>query len=246
MAFPVNQTTTLIEYPDTDGLPVAESDFQLMPLLYAVGALGIYFQDRPDVYVAGDLFIYYEAGNPRAVVAPDVCVVLGAARRLRSSYFVWREPKGPDFVLEITSNHTRQQDQEEKPVIYAALGVREYVHYDPTGDYLVPPLQGLQLVGGEYQPMPVVSGAEGMLILRSAELGLELRLSHGELRFVDATTGRVLLSHQEAEHARQEAEQEAAARQAAEARLVELEARVRALQALGSPEQPPPASEETR
>jgi ATPase subunit of ABC transporter with duplicated ATPase domains len=102
-----------------------------------------------------------------------------------------------------------------------------------------------------------------MLILRSAELGLELRLSHGELRFVDPTTGRVLLSHQEAEHARQtaearalqeaiarqtaeaRAEQEATARQAAEARLVELEARVRALQAPGSPEQPPPASEET-
>ena len=212
-------------------------------------ALGIYFQDRPDVYVAGDLFIYYEEGNPRAVVAPDVFVVLGAARRLRSSYFLWREPKGPDFVLEITSHQTRRQDQAEKPGIYAALGVREYVQYDPTGDYLVPALQGQELVGGAYQPMPVARGAEGRLSLRSAVLGLELRLSQGELRFVEPTTGRVLLSHQEAEYARQTAEaralQEAVARRAAEARLVELEARVRALQAPGSPEQPPPVGEET-
>ena len=71
MVLPVTPSTTEIYYPDTDGLPVAESDFQLGPLIYAIDALRAYFQGRDDVYVAGDLFLYYEEGNPSAVVAGD-------------------------------------------------------------------------------------------------------------------------------------------------------------------------------
>ena len=131
MAFPVTSSATEIYYPDTDGLPVAESDFQLGPLMYAIDALRAYFQGRDDVYVAGDLFLYYEEGNPRAVVAPDVFVVLGVPNHYRSSYMLWREPKAPDFVLEITSQSTRVQDQGTKRERYAVLGVQEYFQYDP-------------------------------------------------------------------------------------------------------------------
>ena len=95
MAMSVVQTPQRIYYPSSDGQPVAESDFQLRPLLYAVTTLRTYFQERADVYVAGDMFIYYEEGNPEAVVAPDVFVVLGTAKRDRSSYMLWQEPKGP-------------------------------------------------------------------------------------------------------------------------------------------------------
>jgi hypothetical protein len=220
---------------------VAESDFQLKPLIYAVETLRGYFQARDDVYVSGNLFIYYEEGNPKAVVAPDVFVVIGAAKRDRTSYFLWQEPKGPDFVLEITSKSTRSEDQGAKRGIYAFLGVREYVLYDPTGDYLEPPLQGFQLVGDQYQRLPATALAAGGLALHSAVLGLEVRCMPDRLRFYDPATGQTLLSHQEAEQARQQAEQarqqaedqarrEAAARQAAEARVAELEARLRALQ----------------
>jgi len=64
-----------IEYPSTDGKPVAESDFQLNYLIYARESLRVYFRDqlgRDDIYVAGNLLIYYEEGNPRESVAPDV------------------------------------------------------------------------------------------------------------------------------------------------------------------------------
>ena len=40
-AFPFTE----IEYPDSDGLPMAESDFQRTPLIYAVESLRIYFQE---------------------------------------------------------------------------------------------------------------------------------------------------------------------------------------------------------
>ena len=61
MALHVDAQVTTVDYPDTDGLPMAESDFQRKPLTYAVEALDIYFQDRPDVYVSGNLFLYYKS-----------------------------------------------------------------------------------------------------------------------------------------------------------------------------------------
>lgn len=233
-AFPFTE----IEYPDSDGLPMAESDFQREYLIYAVEALRGYFRDRDDVYVSGNLFIYYEEGNPKAVVAPDVFVVIGASNRDRPSYKLWNEPKGPDFVLEVTSKSTRGEDQGAKRGIYAYLGVREYWQYDPTGDYLDPPLQGLQLVERNYWPLRAAAPVPGGFSVHSAVLDLDLRLEQGVLRFHDPRTGRKLLSYQEVEQARLAAEQarsaaeanaarEMALRQAAEARLAELEVRLR-------------------
>jgi Uma2 family endonuclease len=224
---------------------MAESDFQRKPLTYGVEALDIYFQDQPDVYVSGNLFIYYEEGNPQASIAPEVFVVFGAPKRDRPSYLLWNEPKGPDFVLEITSRRTRREDQETKPVIYARLGVQEYWQYDPTGDSLVPALQGFRLVAGRYEPLPATVSPEGTRVLHSTVLGLDVSLEDGRLRFVDPATGQRLLTHQETEQARRVAEervaQETALRQAAEARVVELEARLRALLTAGAESPEPPA-----
>ena len=212
-----------VDYPSTDGKPMAESDFQLHPLIYAVERLRRYFRNDPDVYVSGNLLIYYEAGNKRKAVAPDVFVVFGARDVKRSSYLLWEEPKAPDFVLEITSRSTWREDQEKRE-LYRRLGVREYCQYDPTRDYLEPPLQGSELVGREYQPLPVRELADGTLALRSEVLGLELRLQVAEerLRFHDPQTGQDLPDLAETDdQLLQEAaahQAEAAARRAAEAR----------------------------
>lgn len=188
-----------IEYPSTDGEPVAESDFQRDYLLYAVDALQQHFRERQDVYVTGNLLLYYEEGNVGARVAPDVFVVMGAPNHRRSSYLLWREPKGPDFVLEVTSKSTRQRDQGPKRELYRRLGVREYWQYDPTGDYLAPPLQGFELRAGEYEPLPAQELAAGAVALGSAVLGLELRLYEGELRLYDPAAGRALGTREELE-----------------------------------------------
>ncbi len=100
MTISVDYSPTQIEYPDEDGKPMAEGDVQCSYLTYARNALRIYFQNRSDVYVAGNLFIYYEEGNPEAVVAPDVFVVFGVENRDRGSYKTWQEQhKTPNFVL---------------------------------------------------------------------------------------------------------------------------------------------------
>ncbi len=218
-----------VDYPSSDGKPMAETDHQRIPLTYAVDGLRHHFRNRADVYVSGNLFIYYQEGNPRAVVAPDVFVVIGAERADRSIYRLWEEPKGPDFVLEITSRSTRREDQVSKRELYRSLGVREYWQYDPTNDYLDPPLQGLELIDGEYRPLAART---------SVVLGLDMRLTDRGLRFHDPRTGQELRSWTESEEARQHAEsrlaeetaareREAAAREAAEARVAELERRLR-------------------
>jgi hypothetical protein len=62
MTLTSSQLKTPIIYPDTDGAPMAESDPARDYLIYSVEALSIYFQNRDDVYVSGNLFIYYKQG----------------------------------------------------------------------------------------------------------------------------------------------------------------------------------------
>ena len=227
MASPLSAPVA-VHYPSSDGKPMAESDFQRTPLMYAVARLRHHFRRRPDVYVSGNLLLYYREGDPRAVVAPDVFVVLGASGADRSSYRLWEEPKAPDFVLEITSRTTHREDQGRKRELYRSLGVREYWQYDPTSDYLAPPLQGLSLTAGTYRRLPGTALADGTLSLASAVLGLELRLTERGLRFHDPQTGQELPNLEETDEARRAAEtrlaQETAAREAAESRIAELEA----------------------
>lgn len=220
MTISANQLKTEIIYPDSDGKPMAESDPARDYLIYGVEALNIYFQDRDDVYVSGNLFIYYKKGVPSAVIAPDVFVVFGVEKKKRLSYKVWQEAgKVPNFVLEITSATTQENDETEKPLKYAALGVQEYFQYDPTGDYLTPQLKGSRLVEGKYEPITSDYLPDGVLSIKSEQLGLDLRLIDGELRFYDPLTGKKLLSYQETELARQQAEQ---AQRDAIPRLLEL------------------------
>ena len=234
-----------VHYPSSDGKPMAESDFQRTPLTYAVDRLRQHFRSRRDVYVSGNLLLYYQEGNPRAVVAPDVFVVLGVSSADRSIYRLWEEPKGPDFVLEITSRSTYREDQGRKRELYCSLGVQEYWQYDPTRDYLEPPLQGLELSAGKYRRLHGRELADGTLALASAVLGLELRLTERGLRFHDPETGQDLPNLAETDEARRRESQarrresqarqaaetrlarEAAARAAAEARVAELEALLR-------------------
>ena len=68
-----------IDYLDSDGLPMAESESQLWPILYVGAALDCYFQARDDVYVVGNLMLYYQEGDPGRSVSPGLMVVFGAA-----------------------------------------------------------------------------------------------------------------------------------------------------------------------
>ena len=214
----------LLEYPETDGQPMSESDATRDYLLYSVAVLESYFQGHRNVYVSGNLFIYYEEGNNKKSISPDVFVIFGVSKRKRRSYKTWQENgKLPSFVLEVTSFSTKRQDEVEKVALYASLGVEEYFQYDPTGEYLRPQLKGRRLVDGVYQPLPLQLMANGEPVIHSQVLGLDLCLQRPsaasllipqivplalELRYYDAQTGTKLLSYRESEQAREQAEAE--------------------------------------
>ena len=252
-----------VVYPTSDGQPMAETEIHGECMMHVTYALRRYFpkHGREDVYVGSNNFLYYERGNPRAVVAPDVYVVLGApAHPPRDTYMLWNEPKEPDFVLEVTSASTRHNDERLKRDVYAALGVREYFLYDPRAEYLAPPLQGWRLHEGAYRAMPAVTALSNRGVSIASEvLGLELR-DDREARMVrlhDRAAGEDLPTYEEAVRAHRAAEarielevaarqreaaarqREAAARQAAEARAADLEARLRTLEGAPKPSDAP-------
>ena len=192
-----------IQYPSSDGEPMAESDITRDYMTYGVEALKLHFEGRSDVYVSANSFVYYEEGNKSAVVSPDIYVVFGVRKRQRDNYKLWEESGiAPQLVLEITSETTQDKDQEIKPEIYKKLGVREYFQYDPSGDYLNPILQGVRLVNNRYEPIPANNIAFDTLWLYSEVLGLELHLVSGELRFRNPQTGEFLKTYQQSEQAR--------------------------------------------
>jgi Uma2 family endonuclease len=208
-------TATPISYPESDGKPMGETDVHIDAVIYLREALRDYFRDDPQVYVAGNMLLYYEEGNPAACVAPDVFVVQGVAKGERRTYRLWEEGQPPSVVFEITSRGTRLEDLGTKRAVYAMLGVQEYFLYDPLGEYLRPPLQGYRLQEGEYQRiLPEANGG-----LTSQTLVLELQVEEGRLRLVNPATGERLLTPAEAQAAHRA---EASARRAAEAELERL------------------------
>ena len=221
-----------IHYPSSDGEPMAESEQQYIPLTETVAALRHRFRHRPDVYVIGDMLVYYRMNHTRIRVAPDILVVFGATgNHPRDSWLVWREGKAPDFVMEIASQGTWERDVREKRDIYAAIGVKEYWRFDPTGECFTPALVGERLVDGKYRRLPVIEDASGELRGHSPVLGLEFRVEADlRLRVHEPATGERLRTLTESEDARQAAEDARQtaedARQAAEdARRAEAEAR---------------------
>jgi len=143
----------VVHYPETDGKPMAETDRHYRLVTNTRFSLEWHFRQRDDVYVSGNLFVYYEEGNPKKCVAPDVFVVFGVPKRERRVYLVWEEGKGLDVVFEFTSRKTRNEDFGRKMDIYMEpplLGFyrrgERWVREEPKEGRLVSEVLGLEVV----------------------------------------------------------------------------------------------------
>ncbi|HVA45732.1 MAG TPA: Uma2 family endonuclease [Pirellulales bacterium] len=211
-------TTSTIDYPTGDGRPLAETPVHQSVLIRMIHVLDHWFEEDSNVYVAGNMLMYYVEGNPRQHVSPDVFVTLGIPKdKRRDAYFTWEEGgRGPDLVIEVTSKSTRREDQRKKHALYRdVLRVREYYLFDPRGEYLKPRLQGFRLQEGQYVPMEAVDGRLPSEVLE----GPQFEAVGEELQIYNPATGKCLLTKTEAELARSEEE-----------RLREREGRLRAEQ----------------
>jgi Uma2 family endonuclease len=186
-----------IDYPDSDGQPMAETAIHRQNLTDLIEMLEDWFAADSMVYVSGNMFLYYVEGVPAKNVAPDVFVVRGVDKDKelrRRTFKVWVEGHAPDLIIELTSASTREEDKERKFALYQdVLAVTEYVLFDPERDWLDPPLQGFRLVEGVYRPIEPVEGR-----LPSEVLGLRLGREGDFLRLYDPATGRRLPTRGEA------------------------------------------------
>ena len=238
-----------IVYPETDGMPLPDGEYQAPIYRRIVRDLDDHFREVLGVNVNGDTFIYYVEGNPRRSFSPDCYVVFGltdaALHSLslegNNTYLLWEVGKAPDFILEIGSPSTAATDLGRKRELYAELGVGEYWRFDATGgEFYGEPLVGERLVDGEYRRLEMRREDDGRVWGHSDVLNLELWWTDGDLRFWDpAEKGWLLRREEERARAEEErdgrvaaeslAEQERAGRLAAEARMMDLEEELRRL-----------------
>jgi Uma2 family endonuclease len=217
-----------VKYPESDGKPMGETDLHIHWTIRLRDMLKHRYRGQR-VYVSGNLLVYYVEGNPRKFVVPDAFVVTNCDPGERRVYKIWDEPAPPEFIIEVTSLGSRREDTVTKPRIYGSIGVREYFVYDPTCDYLNPPLRGFRRAD-DGQFVALDSDADGWLV--SAHLGLRLRLEDGRLVLQDVATGEELLTEAESERRlrgreRAALQAERTAREAAEAELERLREQLR-------------------
>ncbi len=198
-----------IEYPESDGEPMAETDLHAQLMIDLRFALRNFFRDDPQTYVAGNLLMYYVEGDPRKSKAPDVFVARGVSKEPpRKIWKVWEEGKAPDVVIELSSRRTWEEDLQKKWRVYEDIGVREYYVFDPWYEYLSRPLLAYRREGGELISVAVIEGA-----VQSNVLGLELVDTGATLRLRHPQTGEFLPTEEEevarAEHEAKRAEREA-------------------------------------
>jgi Uma2 family endonuclease len=215
-----------LDYPTTDGKPMAETDWHRDLMVALIQTLSAHYANDPAVYVSGNLLIFYEPGNKRRHVSPDVFVVKGVPNHARPNYLIWQEGKGPDVVVEITSRRTRREDVAKKLALYQdRLCVPEYFLFDPLGDYLQPPLQGHRLRRGRYEPIAAAHDR-----MPSKVLGLHLEAHGEELRLYNPAARDWLPTPAESQHAVEMlAREEADARRQAEAEVERLRREVERL-----------------
>ena len=187
-----------VEYPESDGKPMAETDIHRRVIFDAGNMLTSRYRGREDTFVGGDLMMYYVEGAPNVSVSPDIFVAFGPPREPpRRVWKTWEEGKLADFVLEVTSKGTHRKD-EEKRRLFERLGVAEYWQHDPTGEYMPAILKGQRLnAAGAYETIPLVAKPDGTLRGESKVLALHLCLDEGRLRLFDPATDEFLVTNEE-------------------------------------------------
>lgn len=242
-------TTSEIVYPETDGMPLPDGEYQSPIFRRVLVPLEGYFRDVRGAHVNGNTILYYVEGDPRRSVSPDCYVVFDLSEAAihslslegNNTYLLWEVGKPPEFVLEIASGSTARTDLGRKRELYAELGISEYWRYDASGgDFYGEPLVGEHLVDGEYRRMETHVEDDGRIWGHSDELNLDLWWIEGELRYRDPAQGRWLPTYEEQQVFLAAAEQRAEMEQAradaeriradaAEARLAEMEVELRRL-----------------
>lgn len=204
-------------FPVEAKVPESVRHYEVRRALYQL--LSFFLRGR--AVVGSDQFIYYDASNPKACLAPDVYLKLGSQHWDITSWKTW-ELGTPDLAIEIASRSDAPEEPWEKKLArYHRVGVRELVRFDYRAseplrvwDYVEGDLAERRLKPNSAVPSRVLG--LWWVVFSQGAWGPTLRLAH------DALGQHLVKSELEVEAEARQREMEA--RQAAEARVRELEA----------------------
>jgi Uma2 family endonuclease len=234
----------VIEYPEIDGLLIADNTLQFRWIATIMWGLEAVFLSDPNVFVAADLLWYPVEGQPTIRTGPDVLVAFGRPKGDRGSCLQWREGNlAPQVVFEVLSPESRPGAMGEKFEFYQRYGVEEYYIYDPDdGEVLgwlrvgsrlekvadmsgfVSPRLGIRFEPGEGRDNLKLFGPDGSQILSFLEL---TQKAEEERRRADAANERAEKARADIKRARADIAQARA--DAASQRAERLAARLREL-----------------
>ena len=198
-------TTVMTELPSIfyeEPEPVEDGMQQAFIIHEVVHLIASHFRGHPNTLVSAGGFIFYDRNDGNRRVAPDLYIAFGVdVKGMRENeepnYWIWRHGKPPDFVMEVASPSTADNDLGYKRLLYERLGIREYWRLDGSrGSRLYgQPLVGERLVDGVYRPYELHTADDGTLWSHSEALGLQIHwgpdlLEQYDVR--DPETGRTI------------------------------------------------------
>ena len=235
----------LVRFPDYQPSEETVTTFTYLNYPAYPAALSQRFGNAETTIIASEVAAaLFPTGSRQGVRYPDLLIAFNVspdAFEARNGYLISDQGKPPDFVLEVASASTGEEDEIAKRADYESMGVLEYWRFDHTGgEFHSAPLAGDRLVDGRYVPIEIARVGHEMYRGHSDALNLDLCWENGELRWYDPVAGRYLLTYKEVAEARiaerreriaaeRRAERERDGRLAAEARAAQLESELRRL-----------------
>ncbi len=202
---PTTNGKTEVYYPSEERKKMGETDFQHIQISILEQMLRLFLMNKNDVYLASDLIVYHEEGNPNRRFAPDLMVCYGVENKKRRTYKLWEEKIVPQVIIEIVSKETWQKDVTTKRRLYERLGVAEYYIVDPEYKYLPTPLLAYRLEFGELVRQAIYDKR-----IFSPLLGLELVDTGADFRLFNPETKEFLPTSEDLQNKVQQLEAELA------------------------------------
>ncbi len=206
---------------EDEGLEMGESTVHTRTCHILLYGQEFHFGREPGYRVFGNLNVHYSDKDPNAYVSPDIMVVkpYRPLPKEIASYRIGKDGPAPVQATEVLSFRTYQQgDLTNKPILYADLGIDEYLLVDVTGDLLPQKLLLLrrQVNGGWGDEQDADGGI-------TSRFGFRIILdTDGQVSVLDARTGKKYARPADAQAAAEACER-------AEAQVRELEAELKRL-----------------
>lgn len=196
----------IVRYYDSHklkGEEVSQSRLHFAAIQYLLLVLQRLFLEQ-QVGSASSINLYKTRDPMEKPLSPDVMVVDGLQlegqdAEANPSYYIGVDGPAPRIAFEISSKKTWRIDLTKKPGWYAAMGIKEYIAFDPnsqtlwTKDWPQDRLMGWRLDPATGQPLEIAKNERGWLWSEQLEswLGVDgqyLRLytPDGQMRLSDA------------------------------------------------------------